>query len=321
MGKYVFKRILTGILAVFVVLVINFFLIYSSPGDPIRILAGKDNPSEEMIAELQAKYGLDEPLPVQLFSYLKNISKGDFGQSILHNESVLKLVYDTLGPTLLLVLTSTFLALIIGTLLGIYASRHHGTKRDSFFTGVAYVLNSMPPFWLGIMLIMIFASWFKLLPTSGMVDVRASLQGFAYYMDMLKHLILPALTLTLIQIPTYFKLAQTTVLQVKSEDFITTFRATGMSESKIFNKYVLKNVLLPTITVFGISLAYVITGSALVEIVFSWPGAGRLMLDAIMQRDYPLLMGIYLIVAISIAVMMVITDIIYALVDPRIRYK
>src|SRR5699024_5296092 len=191
----------------------------------------------------------------------------------------------------------------------------------SFFTGIAYVLNSMPPFWLGIMLIMIFASWFKLLPTSGMVDVRANLQGFAYYMDMLKHLILPALTLTLIQIPTYFKLAQTTVLQVKSEDFITTFRATGMSESKIFNKYVLKNVLLPTITVFGISLAYVITGSALVEIVFSWPGAGRLMLDAIMQRDYPLLMGIYLIVAISIAVMMVITDIIYALVDPRIRYK
>ncbi|QED49113.1 ABC transporter permease [Cytobacillus dafuensis] len=321
MKQYILKRVLTGILAVVVVLVLNFFVIHAAPGDPIRILAGRDNPSEEMIVELQKKYGLDQPIYLQLVSYLKNVIQGDFGQSILYNEPVMSLIGHTMGPSLLLALSGAILALIIGTLLGLYASRHQGSKIDTFFSGLAYLFNAMPSFWLGIMLIMIFASWLKILPTSGMLDLRANYTGLPYYIDILKHLILPVATLSLIQIPTYFKLAQTTVLQVTSEDFITTFKATGMSEKKIFYKYVLKNALLPTITVFGISLAYIVTGSALVETVFAWPGTGRLMLDAIMRRDYPLLMGIYLIMSISIAVMMVITDIVYAFIDPRIRYK
>ncbi len=312
---------MTGLLAVIIVLILNFFIIHLAPGDPIRILAGRDNPSEEMIIELQKKYGLDQPIYIQLVSYLKSTIKGDFGQSILYNEPVMNLIGHTMGPSLLLALTGAVLALVVGTGLGIYAAQHHGSRRDSFFSAIAYLFNSMPSFWLGLMFIMLFASWLNILPTSGMMDLRSNYTGLPYYADVLKHLILPVTTLSLIQVPTYFKLAQTTVLQVTSEDFVTTFRATGMSNKKIFNKYVLKNVLLPTVTVFGISLAYIVTGSALIETVFAWPGTGRLMLDAIMRRDYPLLMGIYLIMSISIAVMMVVTDIVYAFIDPRIRYK
>ncbi|HBB28353.1 MAG TPA: ABC transporter permease, partial [Clostridiales bacterium] len=267
------------------------------------------------------KYGLDKPIHIQLVAYLKNVLRGDFENSILYGEPVTKLLWDTMGPSLLLALTGTILALFIGTMLGLYAARHQNSIIDVFFSGISYLLNSMPSFWLAIMLIMIFATNLKLFPTSGMTDMRNSYTGIKYVLDVIKHLFLPCLTLVLIQIPMYFKIAKSSVTQVLAEDFITTFRAVGMNEKKIFNKYVFKNAILPVITVFGINLAYIVTGSSLVEMVFGWPGMGRMMMDSIMRRDYPLLMAIYLILSLSIAVMMVITDLVYAYVDPRIRYN
>ncbi len=320
MKKYILKRVLTGLLAVLIVFTFNFFIIRLAPGDPIKIIAGRDNPSQEMIDALYEKYGLDKPIHIQLVAYLKNVLKGDFENSILYGEPVTKLLWDTMGPSLLLALTGTILALLIGTMLGLYAARHQNSIIDVFFSGISYVLNSMPSFWLAIMLIMIFATNLKLFPTSGMTDMRNSYTGFKYVLDVMKHLFLPCLTLVLIQIPMYFKIAKSSVTQVLAEDFITTFRAVGMNEKKIFNKYVFKNSILPVITVFGINLAYIVTGSSLVEMVFGWPGMGRMMMDSIMRRDYPLLMAIYLILSLSIAVMMVITDLVYAFIDPRIRY-
>lgn len=320
MKKYILKRVLTGLLAVLIVFTFNFFIIRLAPGDPIKIIAGRDNPSQEMIDALYEKYGLDKPIHIQLVSYLKNVLRGDFENSILYGEPVTKLLWDTMGPSLLLALTGTILALLIGTMLGLYAARHQNSFIDVFFSGISYLLNSMPSFWLAIMLIMIFATNLKLFPTSGMTDMRNSYTGIKYVLDVIKHLFLPCLTLILIQIPMYFKIAKSSVTQVLAEDFITTFRAVGMNEKKIFNKYVFKNSILPVITVFGISLAYIVTGSSLVEMVFGWPGMGRMMMDSIMRRDYPLLMAIYLILSLSIAVMMVITDLVYAYIDPRIRY-
>jgi peptide/nickel transport system permease protein len=153
-----------------------------------------------------------------------------------------------------------------------------------------------------------------------MVNAREAYTGFAYVLDVAKHLVLPCLTLVLITMPGYFRIAKSSIAQVTSEDFITMFRATGMSERKIFNKYIFRNAILPTVTLFGITMAFLITGVTLIEIVFSWPGTGRLTLTAINQRDYPALMGIYLVMSISIAVMMVLVDIAYAILDPRIRY-
>lgn len=321
MKKYIIKRILTGLLVVVVITVLNFFIIHLAPGDPITILAGKNNPSAEMIATLQHKYGLDKPLYIQLINYFKTLLKGDLGWSILYDLPVSKLIIGRLGATAMLVLTSSILAVVLGTLLGLFASRHNNSITDTLVSGVSYFFYSMPSFWLGLMMIMIFASWLKILPTSGMVDLRASSTGIEHIIDILKHLILPVVTLTVIQIPIYFKIFKSSVMHVMAEDFVMTFKATGMSDKKIFRKYIFKNSILPTLTVFGIDLAYLITGAALVEIVFAWPGTGRLMLDAISRRDYPLLMGIYLIMSISIAVIMVILDIVYAAVDPRIRYQ
>lgn len=321
MKKYIIKRLITGLLAVLVVFAFNFFIIRLAPGNPVRILAGRDNPSQEMIDRLNEKYGLNDPIHVQLYSYLKNVVKGDFEDSILYGEPVMKLIEDTIGPSIILTLTGSFLALFIGTAIGLYSARNQNSFIDIFFSGISYILNSMPSFWLGLMLIIILATRLRIFPTSGMYNMRRSYEGAAYVLDVLKHMILPVTTLVLIQIPTYFKISKSSVIQTLSEDFITTFRATGMSESKIFKKYVFKNAILPTITVFGISLAYTITGSSLVETVFAWPGMGRLMLDGIMRRDYPMIMAIYLILSLSISIMMILTDLVYAYVDPRIRYK
>ena len=321
MSRYVLKRLLTGMLAVFVVFVFNFTIIRLAPGSPVRILAGRDNPSQEMIDYLNEKYGLNDPLPVQLLAYLKNVLRGDFENSILHAEPVTTLIGQTMGPSLLLSITGILLGLIIGTLLGLFSAQHQRSPVDIISSGGSYILNAMPSFWLALMFIMIFATGLGWFPTSGMTNLRQNYTGFAYVKDVAYHLALPVATLTLIKIPTYFKITKSSVIQIMSEDFITTFRATGMSEKKIFRKYVFKNAILPTITVFGISLAYVVTGASLVETVFGWPGMGRLMLDGIMGRDYPLIMAIYIILSVAITGMMIITDLVYAYIDPRIRYQ
>lgn len=320
MSKYVTKRLLMGVLTVFVVFTINFIIIRLAPGSPIATIMGKDNDDPLLRAALEAKYGFDQPMIMQYFIYLKNAITGDLGLSIIYNKDVLTIIAERLLPTVLLVLTAAILAVIIGTFMGMYAAKHEGSRVDVFFSGVSYMFNSMPAFWLGLILIIIFSSVLGILPSYGMINSRTSLTGMAYYLDVMKHMILPVSTLVLVEIPIYFRIAKSSILQTLNEDFIVTLKATGMSERKIFNKYVLRNAILPTITIFGISLGYLITGVALIEIVFAWPGTGDLMLTAINQRDYPTLMGIYLIMSVSVALVMVVVDIIYATLDPRIRF-
>jgi len=320
MKKYLLKRLLTGLLTIIIAFVINFLIINLAPGDPIKTLMGKETDDPALRAALEEKYGLNKPLYIQFFSYLKTAMRGDLGTSIIYNRPVIDMIAEKLPATILLVFTSAVLSLIIGTAMGIVAARKEGTFIDVLFSGISYVLNSMPNFWLGLMLIIIFSSVLNILPTYGMTDARASYTGIAYVMDVIKHMILPITTLVLIEIPMYYRIAKSSVLQVTNEDFILTLRATGMDERKIFNKYIFRNAILPTVTIFGISLAYLITGVSLIETVFAWPGTGRLVLTAINQRDYPTLMGMYLIMSVSIAVVMILVDIVYAILDPRIRY-
>lgn len=319
MRRYVAKRLLTGILTVFLVILLNFFIIHLAPGDPVSIMAGLENPSETQKAELNARYGLDKPMPVQLLIYIGQLLRGDLGSSYTYNQSVAGLIGGSIGNTLLLALTSCVMSFIIGTALGLIAARRSGKALDRALSYVSYLFDSMPPFWLGLIAILVFASSLHWLPTSGMVNLRAQHTGWAYVQDVLTHLLLPCATLTLVQMPQYLRITRSSVTQVMQEDYMTTFRASGMSEGHIFRRYVLKNAILPTITVFGISLAYVVSGAALVEIVFAWPGMGRLMLNAINRRDYPLLMGIYLMISVSVAAMSMLVDLIYAWLDPRIR--
>ena len=312
---------MTGVITILMVFTINFILMHLAPGDPVTVIMGKDNKDPVLRQALLEKYGLDKPLPVQYFIYMKQVMQGDMGKSIIYNRPVIDMIAEKFIPTVLLVLTGAIIALVLGSWMGIRAARKEGSFLDVVFSGVSYVFNAMPSFWLGLMMIILFASILHLLPSSGMTDSRISYTGFRYVLDVAYHMILPTTALVLLDIPLYFRIAKTSVLQVTSEDFVMTLRATGMDEKKIFNKYIFRNAILPTITVFGISLAFLITGVALIEIVFAWPGMGRLVLTAITQRDYPTLMGIYLLMSISIAITMILTDIIYAVVDPRIRYQ
>lgn len=320
MTKYVIKRLFSGLITIFLVFVINFILIHIAPGDPVSVMMGKDNNDPELRAALMAKYGLDQPLYVQFYRQLTTTIRGDLGDSYIYSRPVVDMIAEKIGPTLLLVFPSALIALIIGAAMGILSARHEGSVIDVICSGLTYILNAMPSFWLGLMLIILFATRLNLLPSSGMIDVRAGYTGFRYILDVLRHLALPLGTLVLINIPYYYRIAKSSVLQVTNEEFITTFRATGMSERKIFNKYVFKNAILPVVTVFGITMAFLISGVTLIETVFAWPGTGRLTLTAINQRDYTVLMGMYLVVSVMVALTMIVVDIVYALLDPRIRY-
>lgn len=321
MKRYVLRRIITGILTVLIVFVLNFFLIQAAPGDPVTTLMGKDNHDPEVRQALIEKYGYDQPIAVQLGKQLQTLLQGDLGDSVIQNRPVGEMIGEKLGPTILLGLTGAILAAVIGTLLGILAARKEGKPLDIVASGTSYVFSAMPQFWLGLMLIIVFSSELGWFPSYGMTDTRANYTGLAYAADVLEHMFLPLVTLTLVLIPQYFRIAKSSVLQVANEEFIQTFRAAGMDERKIFRKYVFRNAILPTVTIFGISMAYLLTGVMLIEIVFAWPGMGRLMTTAISQRDYPTLIGINLIMAVSVAVVMLIVDIVYAKLDPRIRYE
>jgi len=319
--KYVFKRILIGLLAVILSVGINFALVRLAPGDPITIMAGLDNPNQEMIDHLIAKYGLDKPIPTQFGVYPVNILKGDFGYSYRNNQPVMTLIGQRIGPTFLMTFTAAILALLIGTAIGLAAARKKDSLVDRALSSVSYIFDSMPGFWLALMLILLFASRLKWFPTMGMINMRANNTGWAHVADVLYHLILPASCLVLLTVPRYFRITRASVLQVMSEDYITLFRAAGMSERDIFRKFVLKNALLPTVTIFGLSLAGCFMGASLIEIVFAWPGMGRLLLDAIIKRDYSVLSGVYFIFAITLVVATILVDIVCAMLDPRIRLE
>lgn len=321
MKKFILKRIYTAFIVVLVVVALNFFIIKLAPGDPVNIMAGFDNPNEEFKMAVRAKYNLDKPLITQFFTYIYRLVQGDLGESYYSSRPVTELLAERMGASLLLSGTSAVLAFIIGTVLGLTAGKKEDSMQDKVLSAGTYVANAMPSFWLGLMLIFVFASRLGWFPTQGMYSLRENYTGIARYIDLGKHLILPVTTLVLVQIPGYFRITRSSVIQVMADDYITTFRVTGMSEKKIYMKYVLKNAILPVVTLFGINVAYIVAGSTLVETVFSWQGIGILMYTAIAKRDYNVLMGTYLIIAVSVAFFMILVDVIYAKLDPRIHYE
>jgi peptide/nickel transport system permease protein len=234
---------------------------------------------------------------------------------------VLDLIMARLPATLLLTLTSAVIAFAGGTLLGAVAARKQNSATDLGLSFLSYTFFSIPAFWLGLILILVFASKLGWFPTSGMRNVRADYTGWRDWLDVAHHMVLPALTLILVQMPIFYRITRSSVAQQQREDYVTTFRAAGIPEGRIFRRYALRNAILPTVTVFGLNLGYVVTGAALVEIIFAWPGIGRLALDAVFRRDYPLLLGIYLMLAVAVSLAILITDVVYAMLDPRIRLR
>lgn len=313
-GKYVLRRLLQMVPVILTIICLCFLIIHLAPGDPATIMAG-ETATDEYIAELKAQFGLDLPLWQQLLIYVKNTIQGNLGNSFLLKLPVSELLAEKMKVTLVLVLLSELIAIVLGTLLGMTAAKHENRIQDHIISNLSMVLYCMPAFWLGMMLMLLFAINLKWFPTSGMQSFNTTLSPL---MDMLHHMFLPCLTLSLIRIPTYLKLARSSVVEVAQEDFINTARAIGYSERIVYRKHALRNALLPTVTQAGMSLSTLFSGALLTETVFSWPGMGRMVYDAIAGRDYPVIMGGFLVSAIMVVVGGFITDIIYMYLDPRV---
>lgn len=321
MKKYILKRIFTGFLSVVISFVITFFLVKTAPGDPIRLLTGKENPNPELVEHLTEYYGLDKPLTEQFSIYVRNLLNGDFGYSYVSNKPVREIITARLPVTLLLSTTSVLLSMILGVLVAVISSIAPGKWISRIMDGINYVLDSVPTFWLGLILMLVFASWLKWLPTSGMYNVREMYTGWRYYLDVAEHMILPLMTLVFIQAPGYYKIFRSAVEKTMAEDYILILQASGIRRSKLFAQFVLKNSIMPIITVAGLNIAFSISGVTMTEIVFSWQGMGRLLMDAIGRRDHLVLLGAYLIISICVCIFTILTDILYALVNPQVRYQ
>ncbi|MBF9233825.1 ABC transporter permease [Microvirga alba] len=318
MLRYLARRILQIFPVVLLAVMMNFLLINLAPGDPAVVMAGEHAPVE-YIAELRKSYGLDAPVLERLGTYLVKLMHGDLGYSFAYRRPVLELLLERAQATMLLVLISQFFSILLGTWLGAYAARHHNRIADKLISYGTILLYCMPIFWIGMMLIMIFAVKLQWLPSSGMTSFMSF--GRPRWIDIAIHMILPATCLFLHTLPIYAKLARASVLEVAREDFITTARAIGFSERVVYMRHALRNALLPTVTVAGLSLSALLTGALLVETVFAWPGLGRLMFEAVSARDYPVLMGGFLFATLLVIIGNFIVDVIYTYLDPRVIYS
>lgn len=314
-GKYLARRLFQMIPVIIVVTIFNFLIINLAPGDPATVLAG-ENATQEYIDELRESYGLNEPVLTRLTIYVQKLAQGDLGNSYTYQSPVLDIIKEKMKATLMLVLLSEIVAIVIGTLLGALAARYYGKFLDNSISNLAMVIYCMPVFWIGMILILFFAVKLQWLPSSGMYSFGA--HEYPQTVDLLRHLILPGTTLFLAQLPIYIKLTRSTVVEVAQEDFVRTARAIGYSEKVVYRKHALRNALLPTVTVAGMSLSTLFTGALLTETVFSWPGMGRMIFDAVSARDYPLIMGGFMVTTLLVIIGTLITDIIYTYLDPRV---
>ncbi|MEO8525439.1 MAG: ABC transporter permease [Caldimonas sp.] len=313
-------RLLQGALLVLAVVVLNFVLVHAAPGDPVETIAGASGGmSPELMAQLRTQYGLDRPLLAQLGVYLGKVLSGNLGYSYFFNLPVSALILDRVPATLLLVLSSVLLAFSLGTTLGVLSAKRPNGVLSQFITVLSLVGFAAPVFWMGIMLVILFASVWPIMPISGMRAIDSSGGGIRDVIDVAHHLILPTVTLSLVYLAQYSRLARSSMLDVLGADFIRTARAKGLPERVVLYKHALRNALLPVVTVLGLQFGNVLAGAILVETVFNWPGLGRLAFESVLRRDYPTILGILLFASIVVVVMNLLTDLAYRLIDPRIK--
>ncbi|CAB5516889.1 Dipeptide transport system permease protein DppB [Achromobacter anxifer] len=321
--SFLVSRIGKALVVVLGVVIINFFLIRLAPGDPAAVLAGQAGAGDAAYVEqLRVAFGLDKPIMTQLLLYLKGVVQLDLGFSYRNHVPVLDLILERLPATFLLMSCAFVFSIVLGVFLGVVAAkaRYRNKRRwidSSVMTG-ALVLYATPLFWLSLMGILLFSVVLGWLPAFGMETVGASLSGWARAADIAQHLVLPTVTLGCFFMAVYVRLTRASMLEVIGMDFVKTARAKGVSPSRVIRAHVLRNALLPVITFAGIQLGQMAGGAVLTETVFAWPGIGRLMFDALLQRDYQLLLGIFLVTSIMVVVFNLLTDVLYRLIDPRI---
>jgi peptide/nickel transport system permease protein len=304
------------------VIVLNFLLIHAAPGDIVETIAGiEGGMSPDLMVTLRQEYGLDQPVLVQLWIYISRVFSGNLGFSFYYNQPVLDLILARVPATLLLVLTTVLGAFVVGTTIGVMAARKPNGLLSQLTVAVSIFGFATPVFWSGIMLVMLLALAVPIFPVSGMRSVDVPQGGIAAALDVAHHLVLPSITLGIAYVGQYSRLARASMIEVLDADYIRTARSKGASETSIIMKHGLRNAILPVVTMLGLQFGNVIAGAVLVETVFNWPGLGRLAYDAVMRRDYPTILGVLTFSVVVVVVMNIITDILYSIIDPRMKRR
>jgi ABC-type dipeptide/oligopeptide/nickel transport system permease component len=303
MRAYVFSRLATAILVVLGVSIVSFFLTFLT-GDPAEIML-PPGATGEQIARFRAEWGFDDPIPVQYWRFVSRAVQGDFGTSLRHGQPALPLIRDRLPATLQLTLTAIVLAICLAVPLGLLSATHRGSSIDLAAMLVALVGQSVPNFWLAIMMILLFAVSWGLLPTSG----RGGWE----------HVVMPATAIAINLMALLTRLVRSTMLEVLSEDYVRTARAKGLMELAVIGGHALRNALIPLVTVVGLQFGYILGGAVVIETVFTWPGVGLFTIQAIVNRDYPVVQASVFILATAVVLINLLVDLAYGWLDPRIR--
>ncbi|HEX9820341.1 MAG TPA: ABC transporter permease [Methylomirabilota bacterium] len=314
MKTYIARRLLALIPVALVVATVSFVLIHLAPGDPASVIAGPDASADD-VQRIQRQLGLDAPLPVQLVRWYGRLVRGDLGESIFLRMPVTAAILDRVEPTLLLTLFSIAIAVVVGVPAGVLSARYHNTATDQALMAVALLGVSIPNFLLGLLFILFFSVWLGWFPVAGYSPLE---YGWA---KTLRSLVLPAFALGLVQSALIARIARSSMLDVLREQFITAGRAKGLGERAVVYKHALKNAMIPTVTIIGISFAILISGAVVVETVFNIPGLGRLIIAAVLRRDYPVIQGVVLCIAFLYMLINLAVDLSYVLFDPRVRYQ
>ena len=320
--RFVLRRVLQLAPVLLGIASLNFFLVHLAPGDAADIIAGQSgHGTPELVAALRRDFGLDLPLVQQFFVFVGRLLRFDLGYSAVQQVPVIDLVLGRMPATLLLMVTALSLAIGIGVILGVAAARKRGTWVDHVISVGALVFYAVPVFWLGLMLIVLFSITLGVLPSGGMSEIGKGNTGFAHLVDVLRHLILPAVTMALFYLALYTRVMRTSMLEVFSLEYIVAARAKGLPERAIAWRHAVPNAILPVVTLAGIQFGHLLGGSILIETVFGWPGLGRLVFDALLQRDTNVLLGVLFVSSVVVVVVNLLVDLLYGFLDPRIVHR
>jgi peptide/nickel transport system permease protein len=321
-GRYLGRKLAQAVLTILAIVALNFVLFRMMPGSPERVLLRNQYLTQAKIAAVRAEWGLDKPvIPDQLVAYVQATARGDLGYSFFFRGTpVTDVIGQRFWPTMILIGLGELLSIVVGLLVGAYAGWRRGGLVDRIGSGVSLILYSMPYFVIGMPLILIFASGLGLFPTSGMLTIGAQYPSIVERLiDFGRHLVLPLTTVSLGLIGAYSIIMRSSIIETRSEDYVTTARAKGLTDGRVLRHHAFPNAMLPMVTIIAINLGYVVAGAITAEIVFNWPGLGTLTVDALASRDYPVLQGVFLLLSITVVLANLVADLVYGLLDPRIR--
>jgi peptide/nickel transport system permease protein len=319
--RYVVRRILVSIPLIWALATLTFFLIRLAPGDPVAIYYHQEI-DPDVMETIRARLGLDEPLHIQYVRWLGSLARGELGISFSHHRPVAELLLETIPHTLVLTVWALLLDLVVGVAIGVVSAVRQYTWVDNTITVGALFVYSMPGFWLGLMMIILFSLHLGILPASQMESVGAEALSFwPRQWDRLRHLVMPVFVLGIASAASVARYMRGSLLEVIRKDYVRTARAKGLPERAVIFKHALTNALIPIITLLGLYLPFLLSGAVVTETIFAWPGMGRLTIDAIFARDYPIVMATNLIAGVMVVAGNLLADILYGVVDPRIRYE